>query len=145
MKRGIYLAAAVLVLWGGAGVNDASAQFRSPFGRMGQGGIQPYGVIRTPTEANQIAVDQRIVTGLNPDGSLKVPLATQTDTGGLGGLQTGHPVSFFDYGGYFPLTPPGRTGAGSTTGFGSGVSNTPYGTTQSGPRFLFGAGLNRNR
>lgn len=160
MKRSIITALAAAVVWAGAGVNLASAQF----GGLGQrskaqtiftpgGGFQTYGVIRTPQDANQLMIDQRVIMGLNPDGSLKVPIASQGESDGLGGLVTGHPVTFFDYGNYFPRGPIGgfstTGGIGGLGGLGAGFGTTPFGqqfgNQQIGPRLFFGGGVNRFR
>jgi hypothetical protein len=135
MKRGI-TTALLLASWLGV-VPFASAQFGtlgqaparprptvSPFINQGTGGINAfnyYGVIKPQFETNRQfnEMQQR----LNVDGSLRSPLQTPQDTpNALGGLQTGHTSTFFNYGRYFPNSPPmgGGSGIGNTTGFGLG-------------------------
>jgi hypothetical protein len=167
MKRKILATLAALAVWASAGLNFAAAQgfgtlgqqsswqsqWQSPWQNQprlppafGAPSFQPYGVIRNQTDANRLALDQQGLPYVNPDGTLKVPIAPPdaSTTSALGGLTTGHTAGFFDFGGYFPLVPPGGSGTGTVlTGFGSGITGTPYGG--SSPRFLFGVGANRFR
>jgi hypothetical protein len=142
MKRIAFTSLAVLALWG-SGLNFASAQFGglgqapprqrptvSPFINMGQGANAYYGIIKPQIDANRsVAELQNSIQRLNPDGSLQGQL-TQGVTG-LGGLQTGHSVTFLNTGNYFPASP-GGTGASSITGFGAGLGGTGFGVGATG-------------
>lgn len=123
MKRCIITAIAVVAGWS-ASLETASAQF----GSLGQAPIRPrqlnsvnantyYGILRMQQGSTQQSTPQ-----LNPDGSLRSPMAPKDGEKGLGGLQTGHSASFFNYGNYFPPTPPMGPGAqlGGPSGFGLG-------------------------
>ena len=164
MKRGIFTSLALLALWG-TGVNFASAQFGglgqapirprptvSPFIDLGQGGANAfYGIIKPQIDANRSIYDlQRGLQTLNPDGSLKGQLNAGS-TNALGGLQTGHSVTFMNTSHYFPLVPPGGSGTATptilSTGLGGynpalgGSFGTGAGTT--GVHTFFGANLNQ--
>jgi hypothetical protein len=153
MKRGIISSLAVLALWGSVGLNFASAQFGglgqapprvrpaiSPYINMGTGGAEAYyGIVRPQMNTNQSLTDlQQGVNRLNPDGSLKGQLNAQNTPGALGGLQTGHAASFFNYGRYFPLVPPGGMTNATAAGFGPGLGGFDTGLTGTG--FGVGAG-----
>ena len=156
MKRGIITLTA-LALWSSVGLNFASAQFGgtlgqapprsrpavSPFINLGPGGAGAfYGIIKPQLDANRSINDlQQGVMRLNPDGSLKGQLDQGTTTG-LGGLQTGHPASFFNYGHYFPVNGPGSATNATGASFGSGLGGySPGLTTGTG----FGVGTAGNR
>ena len=138
MKRIIFASLAVLTL--GSGI--ASAQFNTigqpparaadrqpvcePGPRWGRSAY--YGIIRPQVDASRSIMDlQQGLHRLNPDGSPRGQL-DQQGTGGLGGLQTGHAVTFFNTGNYYPMAPGG--GGGNTTlggGTGLGGYNTGLG------------------
>ena len=137
MKRGIITSIAVLLAWCGIGLNFASAQFGtlgqpparprptvSPFVNLGAGGgaLTYYGLIRPQTDATRSIQDlQNVVTRMNPDGSLQGQQDLLNPVNALGGLQTGHPVTYFHYSHYYPLTPTmGTMGGMGGTGLGGG-------------------------
>jgi hypothetical protein len=136
MKRGIIMSLAVLAVWGGAGLNYASAQFGTlgqSRGRAGsftnpststfQGGnFNTYGILRPPFDPSRGTDPFYGMQRLNPDGSLQGQLANQGATNALGGLQTGHGVTFFDYCGYFPSQRSPTFGS-SGQGIGSHLNN----------------------
>ena len=126
MKRCIITAIAVVAGWS-ASLETASAQF----GTLGQAPIRPrqlnsinantyYGILRS--QQDPFVSNQQLQSRLNPDGSLRGATSGQDTANPLGGLQTGHSASFFNYGHYFPPTPPMGTGAqlGGPGGFGLG-------------------------
>lgn len=130
MKRFIFACLAALTL--GSGI--ASAQFNtigqpparvrptvSPFVNLGSGNASSYyGIIRPQADANRSIMDlQQGLHRLNPDGTLRGPL-DQQGTGGLGGLQTGHPATFFNTGQYYPMSF-GSVGGNTTLGNGTGL------------------------
>jgi hypothetical protein len=149
MKRGIITALAVLAAWWG-GANFAAAQFGpglgvSPFYPLGGGTVRthPFGPIQMQPVNPQIAELQQSIGRINVDGSLRSPL-DPAGINALGGLQTGHPATFFNTGHYYPTTSPGGAGA-SGTGFGSGVGgnqNLGAGLGGYNPGFggIYGAG-----
>ena len=160
MKRTIMASLAVLALWGSVELNFARAQFGtlgqapprtrptvSPFINLGQGGAGAfYGIIKPQLDANRSINDlQQGIHRLNPDGSLKGQLDGQNSANALGGLQTGHSATFFNYGHYYPMAP-GSTGA-STTGYnpsGAGFNTgtgAGFGAGNTGGRTFFGANL----
>ena len=141
MKRGI-VTALLLAGWLSVGVNFASAQFGtlgqsparprptvSPYINQGAGGINAYnyyGIIKPQFEANRQF--NELQRSLNPDGSLRSPLQQASDQPqSQTGLQTGHPATYFNYGHYFPLSPPigGGSSLGGTSGFGLGGGYSP--------------------
>jgi len=150
MKQSIISLAALLIT-----CSVASAQFGtlgqapqrprptvSPYVNLGIGGglnaSSYYGIIRPQIETNR-SINQ-LQTGmqlLNADGSLKGAL-DQTQPNALGGMQTGHPATFFNYGHYFPMSAGSTsTGTGTTSGFGTGV-----GAGNNGVRPFYGSTLN---
>ena len=147
MKRAILTSLAVLTVWCGIGTNFAAAQFGTlgqqprinPFVNPGvnnwQGGNFSYGILRPPFDPAQVNNPFYATQRLNPDGSLQGQLGNQGTMNALGGLQTGHTVTFFDYDRFFPLNvPTGSTGSlGSQTqgGF-SGHGNQPSGLIGTG-------------
>jgi len=139
MKRGMITSLAVVLAWWGAGANLASAQFGtlgqpparprptvSPYVNLGggsSGAINYYGLIRPQTDTNRSIMDlQNVVTRMNPDGSLQGQLDQTNPVNAMGGLQTGHSSTFFNYGRYYPLTPTSGYGTnlGGMTGIGTG-------------------------
>ena len=153
MKRILLATLTVLALWGGVGLNFASAQFGglgqapirprpavSPFINLGQGGAGAfYGIIKPQLDASRSIHDlQQGIGLLNPDGSLKGQLDAQRATNALGGLQTGHSTTYFNLGHYYPMSA-GSTG-GSTTGLNTGGAGFNTGTGSG-----FGAGVTGNR
>ena len=160
MKRIMFASVAVLTLWGGGGLNFASAQFGtlgqapvrprptvSPFINLGQGGAGAfYGIIKPQMDASRSITDlQQGINRLNPDGSLKGQLDAQNSANALGGLQTGHSATFFNYGHYYP-TATGSTGGASSgynpagMGFNTGIGSG-FGTGGIGTRTFFGSNL----
>jgi hypothetical protein len=172
MKRGIIKSLAALTLWGSVGLNFAAAQFGtlgqapprprptvSPFINLrggagtivGQGSASSYyGIIRPQLDANRSIADlQQGINRLNPDGSLRGQLDSQGAVNALGGLETGHAATFFNYSHYYPLVPPGGSG-GSGTGFGAGLggynpalAGSGFGIGGIGPRTFFAPVLNQ--
>ena len=159
MKRIMFASVAVLILWGG-GLNFASAQFGtlgqapvrprptvSPFINLGQGGAGAfYGIIKPQMDASRSITDlQQGINRLNPDGSLKGQLDAQNSANALGGLQTGHSATFFNYGHYYP-TATGSTGGASSgynpsgMGFNTGTGSG-FGTGGTGTLTFFGSNL----
>ncbi len=131
MKRTILTSLAVLAAWWGVGLNPAAAQFgtlgqqqrTNPFVTPGTSNLQggnfnTYGILRPPFDASRSGDVFNATQRLNPDGSLQGQLSSQSGANALGGLQTGHSVTFFDYSHYFPMSPYGG-GAGSTGSIGS--------------------------
>lgn len=134
MKRTVITSLAVLAVWCGVGTSFAAAQFGTlgqqqqgnpfinPSMNMYQGGFNTYGILRGPFDPSR-ATDPFFATQrLNADGSLQGLLANQNNANALGGLQTGHSVTFLDYAHYFPMNVPtmSSTGAISNTGQGFG-------------------------
>ena len=132
MKRGIITSLAALALWGCVGLSQASAQFGTlgqssgrgnPFSTQGmpfgQGGnFNTYGILRAPFDTSRPGDPFFGMPRLNPDGSLQGQFDAQ-GANALGGLQTGHSVTFFDYSNYYPALPYG-TGMGTgSAGLGS--------------------------
>ena len=76
--------------------------------RPGNLAVNYYGLVRPEIEFNQSI--NRLSSQLNAVGQL-----AQSETGGLGGLATGHPISFMNYSHYYPQT---RGGMGGGGGFG---------------------------
>jgi hypothetical protein len=173
MKRGMITSLAVLALWGSVGLNFADAQFGtlgqapprprptvSPFINLRQGGAgvnlgqgaasSYYGIIRPQVDANRSIADlQQGINRLNPDGSLRGQLDSQGAVNALGGLETGHAATFFNYSHYYPLVPPGGNSA-SGTGFGAGLggydpalTGSGFGVGGIGPRTFFAPVLNQ--
>jgi hypothetical protein len=138
-----------MAVWLG-GTNFAHAQFGQSFGGSGSfyplgGGTvrtHPFGPIQMQPLNPQIAELQQSISRINVDGSLRSPL-DPNGVNALGGLQTGHPATFFNTGHYYPTTSPGGAGA-SGTGFGSGLANQGVGSGIGGynPGFggIYGAG-----
>jgi hypothetical protein len=156
MKRIIFASLAALTVW----CSVANAQFNtlgqapprirptvSPFVNLGQGGGASayYGIVRPQIDANRSIHDlQQGMSHLNPDGSLRGPF-DQQGTNALGGLQTGHAVTYFNTGHYFPMTP-GTTGSsGLSSGLGGGINaglGTPIGIGSTGGfRTFYGSNL----
>lgn len=154
MKRSFLGAAALLILCS-VGANYARAQFGtlgqppqrsrptvSPYINQGIGGginaFNYYGIIKPQFETNrQIHQLQSGMQLLNPDGSLKGAL-DQGQPNALGGMQTGHPATYFNYSHYFPMSAGSTGGAGgANTGFGTGV-----GGANSGVRPFYGSTFN---
>ena len=172
MKREIIKSLAILTLWGNVGLNFAAAQFGtlgqapprprptvSPFINLrggagtivGQGAASSYyGIIRPQFDANRSIADlQQGINRLNPDGSLRGQLDSQGAVNALGGLETGHAATFFNYSHYYPLVPPGGSSAGGT-GFGAGLggydaalTGSGFGVGGIGPRTFFAPVLNQ--
>jgi hypothetical protein len=141
MKRGIITALAVLAAWWG-GANFAAAQFGgSSFFPLGGGTVRthPFGPMQMQPANPAIAELQQSLNRINVDGSLRSPL-DPTGVNALGGMQTGHPTTFFNTGHYYPTTSPGGGGV-SGTGFGTGLGAQNLGTGVGGynPGFI-GAG-----
>jgi hypothetical protein len=115
----------------------------SPFINQGVGGginaFNYYGIIKpqfdTARSINQLQTGVQV---LNADGSLKGAIS-QAQPNALGGMQTGHPATYFNYSHYFPMSmgTVGIGGAGTASGFGTGI-----GGTNSGIRPFFGSTLN---
>ncbi len=136
MQRSIVVTVAALAVWFSAGLNQASAQFGglgqpparrpaiSPYINLGEGGnaFNYYGLVKPQIDANRnfAEIQQQL---LNPDGSAKGPLVPQNQPAALGGLQTGHAATFFNYGHYYPQNPyAGTTGLGAAgQGLGNGL------------------------
>jgi hypothetical protein len=94
-----------------------------------------YGIIKPQFETNRsISQIQSGMQILNQDGSLQGAL-TQSQPNPLGGMQTGHPVTFFNHSHYFPI--PVGAGIGS-----SGSVTTPGFGTNLGTRTFYGNTLN---
>lgn len=145
MKRGIITALAITLAWS-VHANFACAQFGnlgqppirprptvSPFINLGTGGAMSYyGLIRPQTDTTKSIMElQSVVTRMNPDGSLQGQF-DQTNpasqTGSQTGLQTGHSASYFNYGRYYPNSPPMGSGSGlGGAGFGTGLGGSPVG------------------
>ena len=144
MQRSIAVGLTVLAVWCGAGLNYAGAQFGtlgqpparprptvSPYVNLGEGGnaFNYYGLVKPETDAyKSIQQLQQGAQLLNPDGSAKGPLQPN-QVNALGGLQTGHAVTFFNYGHYYPQNPYAGT---------AGTANLPPGTGLGG----YGVGAN---
>lgn len=166
MKRGIITAWAVLGVWFGMGLNYAAAQFNlgqppqrvrptvNPAINIGAGGAFSYfGYIKPQADATRsILALQQTMNRMNPDGSLQGQIDQQKQPGGLGGLQTGHPASYFNTSHYYPLTPPmGGIGLGGAASFGTGLGgfnpgmggNYGYGAGGTGARTFFPGQLNQ--
>ena len=140
MKRKVYLTVTILALWGAVGVNFASAQFgtlgaqqrmfpsTNPSTTFGQGNMvnnfNTYGILRAPFDPSRANDPLFNAQRLNPDGSLQGQLGNQGTVNALGGLQTGHSVTFFDYSQYFPTTPFGGS-SGSLGSQSQGYGQVP--------------------
>lgn len=162
MKKAI-ITLAVFATWWGAGVNFASAQFGvlgqppprtrptvSPFINLRGGAMSYYGIIRPQTDASRsIQQLQNAVGSIGADG---MPLTAdqQGPTNVLGGLQTGHTTTYFNYGHYYPTTPTQTVtgvminsafapGIGGFNSFGSGYG---LGGGLAGPRMFFAPVMN---
>src|SRR6516162_9074147 len=146
MKRGMITLLAVLALWSSAGLNFAAGQFGtlgqapprprptvSPFINLGpRDPLAYYGIVRPQLDANRsIGELQQDINRLNPDGSLRGQIDSPAAVNALGGLQTGHAATFFNYSHYYPLVPQGGTGV-SGTGFGAGLGGYNPALTGSG-------------
>lgn len=138
MTRTIITSVAVLAAWWGSGANFAAAQFGpTQFGTFGQaparvrptvspfvnlrggGATNYYGIIRPQTDAaRSIAQLQNQMGAVSADMSA-LPTDPQNQASGLGGLQTGHSVTYFNYGHYYPVVP---TGAGASLGSSAGYN-----------------------
>jgi len=103
----------------------------SPYINMGPGGnaADYYGIVRPQIDAMK-AFDQlqyglaHVADGTTPLNSV-LPQNMQNS---LGGLQTGHPVSFNNYQRFFPLTAGTVTGMPGTPGYGvPGYGQTGFG------------------
>jgi hypothetical protein len=110
----------------------------SPYVTLGQGGgaYDYYGVVRPQVDAShsigqlQYGLNQLTTADglLNPNAVLP-----QNPANALGGMQTGHAATYFNYGHYFPATPNGTVsnipGAG---GYGAnyGAGQAGYGNQQ---------------
>jgi hypothetical protein len=153
MKRFLLATVATLTL----ASNFASAQFNtlgqapprarptvSPFVNLGQGNVGAYyGIVRPQVDAyHSISELQQGYQRLNPAGSLQGQ-TEQTATGGLGGLQTGHSVTFFNTGNYFPLAPGSAGNPGSSVGTPIGGFNNGlgYGPGGMGVRTFYGGAM----
>jgi hypothetical protein len=127
----------------------------SPYINQGVGGglnaFNYYGIIKPQFETNR-SINQ-LQTGvqlLNADGSLKGALS-QSQPNALGGMQTGHPATYFNYSHYFPMSYGSTTATGAASSFGTGVGgmnsgvgsvNTGAGGVNSGVRGFYGSTLN---
>jgi len=168
MQNRIVMTLAVLAVWCGAGLNQASAQFGtlgqpparrpavSPYINLGEGGnaFNYYGLVQPQMAATKALTDlQQNMLLLNPDGSAKGPLTPQNQAA-IVGLQTGHAATFFNYGHYYPQNPyQGNSGAlapgaidgglGGLGGYGvnSGI-NGGLGIDAVGVRTFFGNTMN---
>jgi hypothetical protein len=149
MRSRSLIAVATLAMWAGA-TQIADAQYVlgqvpprvrptvSPAINIANGGAYSYyGYIKPQTEATRAIMSlQQTVGQLNTDGSIAGQLDPyRQQTNALGGIQTGHPATYFYTGGYFPVTLPGGGaglgGAGSygvgLGGFGPGMGMAGYG------------------
>ena len=153
MKRMVITSLAALVIMGGVGLNFAGAQFGglgqppprsrptvSPLINQGAGGINAfnyYGIIKPQFDTNRsINQLQQGLQLLNPDGSLQGALS-QGQPNALGGMQTGHSATFFNYSHYYPM---GGTSTGSTSGV--GATGAGFGAGATGNRTFYGATMN---
>jgi hypothetical protein len=162
MKRRILTSLAVLAVWWGAGVSMASAQYIigqpparirpsvSPYVNLGGGAMSYYGVVRPQLDqARSISQLQSTVSRITTDGTI-VPVDPLNPNAPQPGLQTGHGVTYFNYGTYYPLSPTGTTtsiagspgfsmGMGGFNILGSGLGSGVGGLQ---PRAFFGTTMN---
>jgi hypothetical protein len=134
MRRNIIAPLSVLLLWGLLGSGTASAQFGtlgqppfrprptvSPFVNLGTGGgaMSYYGIVRPQTATNQSIMNlQNAVGRINADGTQAGQTDQQGQYNALGGLTTGHRVTYFNYSHYYPMVPTGTsTNAVGTAGY----------------------------
>ena len=160
MKRGIISSLAVLALWGSVGLNFAAAQFGtlgqppirprptvSPFINMGAGGAGAYyGIVKPQTDATRAILD--LQNSQNKQDAMIKAAQDSQGADGLGGAQTGHSATFFNYGHYYPTTPPGGGAPGASPSLGAspglgGTINPTFTGGVGGPgiRTFFGNNL----
>jgi hypothetical protein len=162
MKQRILTSLAVLAVWCAAGVPFASAQFIigqppgrirpsvSPYVNLGGGAMSYYGIIRPQLDqARSISQLQSTVSRISPDGTI-MPVDPLNPNASQPGLQTGHGVTYFNYGTYYPMTPTGvTTSMTGSPGFSMGMGG--YNMLSSGlgsgigglqPRAFFGTTMN---
>ncbi len=163
MKRPLFAIGAACIAWYGIGENIACAQFSGQLGQysapqvrkrspvspyinlMNPGGataIDYYGIVRPQMDAQRSI--NNLQQGLSNLGDLNQPAAIQqTSANALGGMQTGHSATYFNYQNYFPNAP-GTTGGSST---GAGFGSAGFGSTGSGNaiRPFFSSNLNSFR
>ena len=151
MKRGIITALAMLAGWL-SGASFAGAQGLAPgFGASPYyppGGmtarVHPFGPIQMQPLNPQFAELQQSLNRLNSDGSLRGQVdAAGGNVNALGGLQTGHPTTFFNTGHYYPTASTSGSSSGATLGSGLGTGIGGYNPTFSGGvgGFGFGSGF----
>jgi hypothetical protein len=156
MQRILFASLAMLTL----GTSFASAQtnilgqppFRarpivSPFVNLGQGNVGAYyGIVRPQVDAYHSITELQQGLQRLPAGTPQGQLDQQTTTSALGGLQTGHSVTFFNTGSYYPAVPGsvGNPSLGAGTpigGFNTSLGTGVVGYGGLGVRTFYGGAL----
>src|SRR5205814_1091595 len=96
----------------------------------GNAAVDYYGIVRPQMEANRsIGALQQGFSNLLADGTNLPGQTPQNTVNALGGLQTGHTTTFFNYGRYYPLSYGSPGAAGTGGGFGASQARPFYSNT----------------